>query len=80
MRHFLNDLLKHGSYTGFPTLGIETQTMENAHLREAFGMAPKQKAPCQMPPALERGAGLTRLLVWLGWSRSPLKDSYQLGS
>jgi len=41
--HFLNDLLKHGKYTGFPTLGLETQTMENAHLREAFGMAPKQK-------------------------------------
>jgi len=41
--HFLNDLLKHGKYTGFPTLGIDVQTMENAHLREAFGMAPKQK-------------------------------------
>lgn len=41
--HFLNDLLKHGSYTGFPTIGVETQTMENPHLREAFGMAPKQK-------------------------------------
>ncbi|CAE7869365.1 DEGP9, partial [Symbiodinium necroappetens] len=33
--HFLSDLLKHnGTYTGFPTLGIETQTMENAQLRE----------------------------------------------
>jgi len=41
--HFLNDLLKHKKYTGFPTLGIDTQTMENAHLREAFGMGPKQK-------------------------------------
>merc|ERR1712032_1637073 len=41
--HFLNDLLQHGKYTGFPTLGIETQTMENATLREAFGMEPKQK-------------------------------------
>lgn len=41
--HFLNDLLKHGSYTGFPTIGVETQTMENPHLREAFGMSPKQK-------------------------------------
>ena len=26
--HFLKDLLKHGKYTGFPTLGVETQTME----------------------------------------------------
>jgi len=41
--HFLNDLLKHGKYTGFPTLGVEMQTMENAHLREAFGMTSKQK-------------------------------------
>lgn len=41
--HFLNDLLKHNKYTGFPTLGIDVQTMENAHLREAFGMEPKQK-------------------------------------
>lgn len=41
--HFLNDLLKHGSYTGFPTIGVETQTMENPHLREAFGMTLKQK-------------------------------------
>lgn len=41
--HFLNDLLKHKKYTGFPTLGVDTQTMENAHLREAFGMSPKQK-------------------------------------
>jgi len=41
--HFLNDLQRHGKYTGFPTLGIESQTMENAHLREASGMGPKQK-------------------------------------
>ncbi|CAE8622363.1 unnamed protein product, partial [Polarella glacialis] len=41
--HFLSDLLKHGKYTGFPTLGVEVQHMENSHLRESFGMAPKQK-------------------------------------
>ncbi|CAJ1457956.1 unnamed protein product, partial [Effrenium voratum] len=41
--HFLKDLLKHGEYTGFPTLGVETQTMENAQLRQAFGMSDKQK-------------------------------------
>jgi S1-C subfamily serine protease len=50
--HFLNDLQKHGRYTGFPTLGIETQTMENAHLRQAFGMDPKQKGllVCRVNP------------------------------
>lgn len=41
--HFLNDLLKHGKYTGFPTLGVEIQPLENGHLRESLGMAPKQK-------------------------------------
>lgn len=41
--HFLNDLLKHGKYTGFPTLGVEIQTMENTTLRESYSMGPKQK-------------------------------------
>jgi len=41
--HFLNDLRKHGKYTGFPTLGVEIQRMENATLRESYGMATKQK-------------------------------------
>ncbi|CAE8607678.1 unnamed protein product, partial [Polarella glacialis] len=41
--HFLADILKHGRYTGFPTLGIETQTMENANLRDAYGMQPDMK-------------------------------------
>mmetsp|Transcript_119232 Transcript_119232/g.338053 ORF Transcript_119232/g.338053 Transcript_119232/m.338053 type:complete len:581 (-) Transcript_119232:154-1896(-) len=43
IKHFIDDLLKHKKYTGFPTLGIDIQSMENVHLREAFGMAPKQK-------------------------------------
>jgi len=41
--HFLNDLLKNGRYTGFPSLGLEVQNMENTHLREAFGMTTSQK-------------------------------------
>jgi len=41
--HFLNDMLRHGKYTGFPTLGVEVQTMENPHLREAYSMDAKQK-------------------------------------
>lgn len=43
IRHFLTDLLKHGKYTGFPTLGVEMQPMENAHLRESHSMGSKQK-------------------------------------
>lgn len=41
--HFLTDLLRHGKYTGFPTLGVEIQPMENACLREAYGMQLKQR-------------------------------------
>jgi len=41
--HFLKDLLKHGKYTGFPTLGIEIQSMENPCIREAYGLTSKQK-------------------------------------
>merc|ERR1719261_419789 len=41
--HFLNDLLKNKQYTGFPTLGVEIQPMENVHLRESCGMEKKQK-------------------------------------
>lgn len=40
--HFLQDLLRHGKYTGFPTLGVDIQTMENTTLRESLGMG-KQK-------------------------------------
>lgn len=43
IHHFLQDLLKHGKYTGFPTLGIQVQPMENSHLREAYSMGSKQK-------------------------------------
>jgi len=35
--------LKHGKYTGFPTLGVEIQTLENTTLRESYGMEAKQK-------------------------------------
>lgn len=41
--HFLSDLRRHQKYTGFPTLGVVYQTMENSHLRESFGMDSKQK-------------------------------------
>lgn len=41
--HFLKDLLRHGKFTGFPTLGVEVQPMENVCLREAYGMQLKQK-------------------------------------
>ncbi|CAL4986952.1 unnamed protein product [Urochloa decumbens] len=41
--HFIEDYEKSGKYTGFPTLGIKWQKMENPDLRNAMGMKPDQK-------------------------------------
>ncbi|XP_039125314.1 protease Do-like 9 [Dioscorea cayenensis subsp. rotundata] len=41
--HFIHDYEKSGEYTGFPSLGIEWQKMENPDLRKSMGMAPDQK-------------------------------------
>lgn len=36
--HFINDYERNGAYTGFPTLGMDWQKMENPTLRSALGM------------------------------------------
>ncbi|KAJ0960401.1 hypothetical protein J5N97_001763 [Dioscorea zingiberensis] len=41
--HFIHDYAKSGEYTGFPSLGIEWQKIENPDLRKSMGMAPDQK-------------------------------------
>ncbi|OVA03711.1 Peptidase S1 [Macleaya cordata] len=41
--HFIQDYEKNGEYTGFPTLGVEWQKMENPDLRIAMGMGSNQK-------------------------------------
>lgn len=41
--HFIQDYERNGRYTGFPTLGIEWQKMENPDLRLSVGMKPNQK-------------------------------------
>ncbi|KAF6159883.1 hypothetical protein GIB67_032967 [Kingdonia uniflora] len=41
--HFIKDYEKNGEYTGFPTLGVEWQKMENPDLRMSMGMASNQK-------------------------------------
>eukprot|EP00951_Prasinocladus_malaysianus_P049290 scaffold668089_cov69-Prasinocladus_malaysianus.AAC.1 len=38
IRHFIADFERNGVYTGFPSLGVEWQRMENPHLRQALGM------------------------------------------
>ncbi|PFH37793.1 hypothetical protein BESB_001350 [Besnoitia besnoiti] len=38
VRHFLNDLILHGRYTGFPALGMKIAHMENDGLREFKGL------------------------------------------
>ena len=39
INHFLNDVEKHGRYSGVPGLGIRMQGMENPELRRHHGMA-----------------------------------------
>ncbi|KAI3879140.1 hypothetical protein MKX03_010644 [Papaver bracteatum] len=41
--HFIEDYEKKEEYTGFPTLGVEWQTMENPDLRMSMGMSSNQK-------------------------------------
>nr|DAD31013.1 TPA_asm: hypothetical protein HUJ06_009864 [Nelumbo nucifera] len=41
--HFITDYERNKEYTGFPTLGVEWQKMENPDLRMAMGMASDQK-------------------------------------
>ncbi|CAN6363304.1 unnamed protein product [Urochloa humidicola] len=46
IKHFIDDYEKSGEYTGFPTLGIKWQKMENPDLRKAMGMKLDQKGVC----------------------------------
>ncbi len=38
VQHFLKDVLRHGHYTGFVTLGITWAPLENTHLRAYVGI------------------------------------------
>jgi S1-C subfamily serine protease len=42
IRHFLRDLNKNKKYEGFPTLGINTQSLENESYRKKLGMQKHQ--------------------------------------
>lgn len=41
IRHFVNGVEESGKYTGFCSLGISCQPMENVQLREEFQMQPE---------------------------------------
>ena len=43
VEHFIDDYKRHSEYTGFPSIGIEWQSMENEHLRASQGMKRDQK-------------------------------------
>jgi S1-C subfamily serine protease len=43
MRHFLEDFEANGKFSGFPSLGVEWQSMENPDLRKAFKMGSDMK-------------------------------------
>ena len=39
IQHFIQDYERNGRYTGFPSLGIKWQKLENPDMREALGVA-----------------------------------------
>ncbi len=43
VEHFLKDYAAKGKYTGFPTLGLEWQKLENPSLRKALGIPSAEK-------------------------------------
>jgi len=43
VNHFIRDYEKNKTFTGFPTLGLEWQKMENPMMRASYGMKPEQK-------------------------------------
>ena len=42
--HFIQDVERHGRYTGFPILGVEWQKLENPDLRSKLGMPVRRRA------------------------------------
>jgi len=74
--HFLNDLLKHGKYTGFPMLGVDIQTMENPDLRDSLGMATKQKGVLvsRVAPTSAPAKVLKPNDVLLSFDRQPISN------
>lgn len=40
IKHFLDDISKHGKYTGFGSLGILCQMMDNPQLRAYYSLSP----------------------------------------
>jgi len=59
INHFLDDVQRHGSYSGVCVLGAKLQGMDNAELRAHFGMAGSQ------PGAPSKGAQTGVLVVGL---------------
>ena len=41
IKHFINDYSKNGHFTGFPSLGLSWQKLENPTMRLALGMEPR---------------------------------------
>ncbi|KEP66121.1 UNVERIFIED_CONTAM: trypsin domain-containing protein [Hammondia hammondi] len=50
IEHFLNDLVLHGRYTGFPSLGVKVSHMENDQLRQFKGLSALKAS--DLPPGV----------------------------
>jgi hypothetical protein len=62
IHHFIADYERNGAYTGFPTLGVEWQKLENPHLRKSLGMKDGAKGVllCQIEPTAPAHAALQK--------------------
>ncbi|KXZ43010.1 hypothetical protein GPECTOR_107g155 [Gonium pectorale] len=74
--HFLEDIKRHGSYQGFPTLGIQWRRLESPALRKFAGMAEGQTgiAIVSVNPTAPLGSHAGPLDVLTGVGGQPVGD------
>lgn len=74
IKHFLLDVEKHKRYLGFPTLGVETQKLENSDLRAALGLPAGQNGVLvrRVEPTSAAGGVLQKGDVLLSFDAQPI--------
>jgi hypothetical protein len=73
--HFLADFAAHGAFTGFPSLGIEWQSLEAPALRASLGMLPEHKGGVlitRVEPTAPAAASIKRGDVLLSFNAAPV--------
>ena len=67
--HFITDYDRNGQYTGFPTLGLEFQKLENPDMRKYLNMSPEHQGVLvrRLEPMSAAPGALQRLDVLLSF-------------